>query len=279
MERKPVIGFVGAGKVGQALGRYFGRSGLTVRGYCSRSLESAQKAAAVTGTAVLPLEELTAASDILFLTVPDGVIEEIWQTVRFLPLEGKVICHCSGLHSFRILTGIEETGGTGYSLHPLCAITGSFDDLAQVYFTLDHAEEHQAMNTLLAQIKNPVCRIEAAQKAKYHAAAVFCSNLVAGITHAGSRLFLECGLEAEFAQRAWRQLFLGNAQNIERLGPVQALTGPLERADDQTIHLHLEALDEPAREIYRLLSLELLAVAQAKNPGRNYLKVEELLKR
>ena len=47
------VGFVGAGKVGRALGRYFMRRGLPVCGYSSRREESAAAAARWTGTAAL----------------------------------------------------------------------------------------------------------------------------------------------------------------------------------------------------------------------------------
>ena len=44
------IGFIGAGKVGFSLGRFFVQGGIPVTGYYSRHRESAVEAAAFTGT-------------------------------------------------------------------------------------------------------------------------------------------------------------------------------------------------------------------------------------
>ena len=44
------IGFIGAGKVGFTLGRYFSMDGIDVTGYYSRTSRSAMEAAEFTGT-------------------------------------------------------------------------------------------------------------------------------------------------------------------------------------------------------------------------------------
>ena len=43
-------------------------------------------------------------------------------------------------------------------------------------------------------------------------------------------------------------------KNIETLGPSEARTGPASRGDSQTIALHLRALPEDERSLYKLLS-------------------------
>ena len=77
-------GFIGAGKVGFTLGKFFCSKGSTdctessnsikVTGYYSRNTQSAEEAAKFTGTkAFTDIGALIEASDVLFLTVPDGV--------------------------------------------------------------------------------------------------------------------------------------------------------------------------------------------------------------
>ena len=76
-------GFIGAGKVGFTLGKFFCSKGSTdctessnsikVTGYYSRNTQSAEEAAKFTGTkAFTDMGALIEASDVLFLTVPDG---------------------------------------------------------------------------------------------------------------------------------------------------------------------------------------------------------------
>ena len=67
------IGFVGAGKVGFSMGKFFALGGLNVSGYFSRSVQSAREAADFTGSWCFEsLGELVAESDAVFITVPDG---------------------------------------------------------------------------------------------------------------------------------------------------------------------------------------------------------------
>ena len=64
------IGFLGAGKVGTTLGKYFAEHSVEVAGYYSRSISSASEAAAFTGSRVFETaRDVLAASDVLFLPV------------------------------------------------------------------------------------------------------------------------------------------------------------------------------------------------------------------
>ena len=74
------IGFVGAGKVGFSMGKFFALGGLNVSGYFSRSVQSAREAADFTGSSCFEsLGELVAASDAVFITVPDGAITRVYE--------------------------------------------------------------------------------------------------------------------------------------------------------------------------------------------------------
>ena len=149
------IGFIGAGKVGCSLGRYFvehaqetggaeepykrQESSLNVKGYYSRSSSSAKDAARFTHSKEYEtIRDLTDECDVVFLTVPDGSIQETWQQVREYDINGKTICHCSGaMSSADAFHGIEETGAFGYSIHPLFAVSDKYNaykELTGVFF-------------------------------------------------------------------------------------------------------------------------------------------------
>jgi predicted short-subunit dehydrogenase-like oxidoreductase (DUF2520 family) len=276
----PKIGFIGAGKVGFTLGRYFASYHIPVSGYYSKSINSSKEAADFTESKSLTLEEVIRTSDLLFLTVPDSLLQEVWNSVRSFPLDGKEICHCSGLFTSTVFQGIETTGALGFSLHPLSAIhdrLSSYQHMENVYLTLEGPQRGKYLPELLAVLKNPVERISTDRKVQYHAAAVFCSNLVTAIAKIGSDLFQSSGLSEEFSDHAWRSLFIGNAQNIIDTGLLASLTGPIERGDEKTVMLHMNQLQGAARDVYLLLSQELLSLAKTKNPDRSYSKIEEVL--
>ena len=66
-------------------------------------------------------------------------------------------------------------------------------------------------------------------------------------------------------------------KNIEVQGLEDALTGPIERNDDQTIQLHLEALVQQERLVYQSLSNKIIPIAERKHPDRDYSKIKEML--
>jgi len=91
------IGFIGAGKIGVSLGKYFKENDLDVIGVYSRNEASAKVGAALMGVDHFDeLETLTSKSDLLFLTVSDQAIKDVWETISKLDIKGKIICHCSG---------------------------------------------------------------------------------------------------------------------------------------------------------------------------------------
>ena len=73
IESNARVGFVGAGKVGTALGELFRSCGIVVSGYSSLLAEDAQAAAEKTASdAYADAAEVVEASDVIFFTVPDG---------------------------------------------------------------------------------------------------------------------------------------------------------------------------------------------------------------
>lgn len=275
-------GFIGAGKVGFSLGKYFIENGVEVAGYASLSIESAREAAFFTGTkAYDDLEALVEDSDIIFLTVPDGLIEEVWGYIKVLPIAGKLICHCSGSLSSSVFSGIDECGAYAYSVHPLFAISdkkNSYKELHRALFTLEGVKEHiREMEQLIKNMGNRTQIIDAASKTKYHAAAVMTSNQVVALAQIGIELLLKCGFSEANAEAALGPLMLGNMENIVNEGPRKALTGPVERNDIGTINKHIECLTGRERKIYVELSKVLLEIAKDKHPEKDYEEMEKEL--
>ena len=104
------ISFIGAGKVGVSLGKYFISKGRKVGGYYSLSPKSAAWAANFTNTKQYQsIEEIISSSDMIFFTVPDDKIGEVWEAAKSYA-HGKIIAHCSGIHSSNIFSDIDRTG-------------------------------------------------------------------------------------------------------------------------------------------------------------------------
>ena len=60
-------------------------------------------------------------------------------------------------------------------------------------------------------------------------------------------------------------------------GAKAALTGPCERGDAETVKKHFKYLDGDDRELYKLISLRLVKIAEKKNPEKDYKDLKKLL--
>lgn len=283
------IGFIGAGKVGFTLGKHFSSHGLTLSGYSSRNLDHAREAAGFCGTrAFEDAKDVVAASDIVFLTVPDGAIEDVWHELRSHAqassagfLDQKVICHCSGALPSTALDGASDCGAFAVSIHPLFAVSNKYESykaIPEAVFSLEgDAYAVGLAESLLDACGNIHQEIQAESKTAYHAAAVFASNLVVGLAHCSMEILKSCGFSDESAWKALAPLFLDNAKSVAARGPVDALTGPIERNDVETVRKHRSALDGIHADVYQDVSKVLVEVARRKHPDRNHEELEHLL--
>ena len=276
------IGFIGAGKVGFTMGKHLADHGYNVTGYYNRNLEAASDAALFTGTRKFDsLEEITDASDVLFLTVSDGAIADVWEQLRTLDLTDKIICHTSGALSSDIFEGIDEKGAFGYSIHPLFAVYSrleSYKEFSRSFITIEGNEKYlDYFVDMYRSMGHKVAVIAAENKMRYHAAAVFSSNFIVGVAAIAENMLKSCGFSDEDAGNALAPILMNNCRNIVNAGTVNALTGPVERNDMGTISDHLKVLDEFEKRVYIDLSEAALHVAQVKNPERDYDNLKALL--
>ncbi|MBQ9809256.1 MAG: DUF2520 domain-containing protein [Ruminococcus sp.] len=277
------IGFIGAGKVGFSLGKYFTEHGVAVKGYYSRDPESARAAAEFTGTSLFTsTEELLAACDTIFITVPDGAIKEVYLGLDRSALSGKTLCHCSGaMSSEDAFPRLAAAGGRSCSVHPLFPVNSkyqSYKELGTSFFCLE-GDAAPDMQELMSSLGNPTRMITAESKAKYHAACVVSSNLVCALAAESISLLKDCGFSAEEGLTALAPMVMSNIRKVLEVGPAEALTGPVERNDISTVRKHLKCIPEGnGREMYRAVTRRLIAVAEERHPDSDYSEMKKIIK-
>lgn len=295
IESNARVGFVGAGKVGTALGGLFRSCGIVVSGYSSLLAEDAQASAEKTASdAYADAAEVVEASDVIFFTVPDGEISNAWKSLVASygaaacdALFGKIVCHCSGALPAAVFADAAEYGAKAASVHPLFAISGGGSAQAKIgtaLFTLEGDGPALASVSALLDACG-VChrKIASSDKPLYHAAAVCASNLAVGLFASAQTMLERCGFGDDEARSALRALFVGNCESIAERGPIDALTGPIERNDAETVVGHLIAFREDPtllkeRDAYTALSRVVVEVAAAKHPERDYSYIAEILR-
>lgn len=276
------VGFIGAGRMGFTLGKHLKlRSDLEIVGYYSKSKESAKEAAEFTDTKYYEnLKELVVDADTLFLTVPDGQIAVMVEQLDRLGaiMDGKILIHTSGALSSRVFSGISYPV-YGYSIHPIYAVNSkftSYENFSECFITLEgHPRYLEQLQTVFAQIGHFTKLISADDKVKYHGSAVFASNLVVGLYQMATDLLKQCGFDDLEAKKALDALFINNVNNVVAVGTTDALTGPVARADKQTIINHMSVLDGDYLNAYKAISDCLIPVA-LRQATKNSSSTEEI---
>ncbi len=281
------LGIVGAGRVGLSLGKYLTEADITLTGFYSKTLKSAQEGARFTDSSVFPsLQDIYKASDTLLVTTPDGEIASVWDCiVNECETDGqKIVCHCSGSLSSEIFSESKSYGISVCSMHPMYAFHHkyqSYKQLHNVFFTLEGDEfAVGSFCRILDSLHNHYAVIDSSQKTKYHCAASIASNHVIALLEQSITLLKECGISESQAYEMLKPLATGNVENVFSFscgGTACALTGPIERNDLDTVKRHLAVLDEKDRELYKLLGRRLVAIAERKHPQNAYDEILTLM--
>jgi predicted short-subunit dehydrogenase-like oxidoreductase (DUF2520 family) len=276
------IGFIGAGKVGFSLGKYFSISNISLSGYYSRSFDSSKQAAEFTySKAYENIQDFLNDTDIIFITTPDDIVLNVWNEISKFKLDNKFICHCSGSLSSKIFSNLNNSGAFGYSIHPIYAFSdryNSYKSLNEAFFSIEGNNEHiDVIKNIFITLKNKYIVITADTKPLYHLASVTVSNLVLSLIHAGCEELVSCGIDQEDALKALLPLIENNIKNLSKNGLINALTGPVERGDLNTIRHHMEVVPYEFKDTYRELSINLLKLSEKKHSTRDYSALKQYL--
>lgn len=277
------IGIIGAGKVGVSVGRYLKDNNIQISGFYDINSDNAAFAAQFTQTDCFSdLEELVKLSDTLFITTPDGIIGSVWDCIRNnMSVKNKIVCHFSGALSSDVFTNSQSTGAGVCSIHPMLAFSDkltSYRIPANTFFAVEGDETAvSAVKSLFESLGNTICRIDKSKKSLYHTAASVLSNELVALLDVGYSLLEQCGFSRDDAVKATQNLVSGNVKSVLENGCVNALTGPVERNDLQTVKKHVNSLEGEDRQIYILLAKRLVNLAKAKNEDRDYRDLSEFL--
>lgn len=270
------LNIIGPGRVGRTLGLLLRRARqCAVQDVLGAKIATAEAALAVIGAgrAVRTLGELRTA-DIWLLTPPDAAIAPVAAalaaTGRVRP--GDIVMHCSGAQPSTILAPLAVMGARVASVHPVKSFADpavAADTFVGTYCTAEgDATALQVLIPLFEQLGARVVVIDPAAKTLYHAASVLVCNGLTALMEAGLRTYESAGLERAIAQSMMEPLVRETLDNVFRLGPVRALTGPVARGDAAVLERQLAALaafDGRIAEAYRALNQ--LALELARQQG------------
>lgn len=261
---------LGAGRAGTTLARALRLSGSDVRLHGRQARHRHGEPPRVQGmddvqVTAGPLPRDTTA---ILVAVRDAQLDEALGEIAAAGLGSSVpVLHLSGASDprgpgARMLRLQGHPFGT---FHPLAPLAGDPGVLRGAWVGIDGDDEARRLARVVAErIGANVLDIPRGRKSRYHAAAVFASNFPVTLAAAAERLFTEAGIPATAARAAAAALMAAAVENLRRLPPGEALTGPIARGDDATVRRHIEALqDDPLMTaLYATLGAATLELAR-----------------
>ena len=244
------VAIIGAGAVGTALARRLAPVGYTVRAIISRHEASAEQLAENVGgaQASTDLSELPADVRLVLLCIPDDALPEVAAALRSVDHDwpSTYVAHTSGVHTAEVLEPLAEEGATALSFHPIQSFT---TDTSPAIFedTIIGVEGKPEAVAFGAQLARDLgarhVTVPTSAKAQVHLAATVASNGLVALMAVVSEILETANINVEEHSTLIRPLVERTWQNLLDSSPEVVLTGPVARADQETIALHLETLD------------------------------------
>ncbi|MBJ7306275.1 MAG: DUF2520 domain-containing protein [Acidimicrobiia bacterium] len=228
------VRIIGPGRAGGALAIALARVGWTVVAPVHRG------------------ESLSAAAsgvDLLVIATPDGVIADVAREIT--PDPTTVVVHLSGALGLEALATHPQRA----SLHPLTSMPtaeiGAERLVGGAWFAIDANTESalKCMESLADALGGRSFVVDDEHRVAYHAAAAIASNHVVALLGSAERVARSAGVPIE----AYLELVRATIDNIEDLGVIDALTGPVARGDWDTVARHRDAIDPSELALYDAL--------------------------
>ena len=244
------IGVVGAGRVGAVLSAALRRAGHEIVAAAGESTASRERIAALLpGVPGAKPTDVARASDLLLLTVPDDMLENvITQLVGAGAIRpGQVVCHTSGRHGLAVLASATAVGARPIAMHPAMTFTGTELDLERLsgcVFGITAGDEERAYaESLVADLGGVPMFVPEEKRTLYHAGLAHGANHLVTLVTQAMELLAASGAEDPAA--TLRPL-LGAALDNALANGDAALTGPIVRGDVNTVQAHLRDIIENA---------------------------------
>ena len=229
------------------------------------------------------------SADIIFITVPDAKIADLASAVATEwkdRCKNRVFFHMSGQLTSDALFPISSHGGEVASLHPLQSIMDT--DVAKTslkssYFTVEGSPRAISVaRNMVGSFGACLSEISKNDKTLYHLAAVMASNYMVTLADQATQILNKIGLDL----KVLLPLMKGTLSNIEKHGS-NALTGPIQRGDWDTVRAHMHVLEDTfpdIMEVYRGLGMLTAKMAGRSWPNDLYghskiMKREDLVER
>jgi predicted short-subunit dehydrogenase-like oxidoreductase (DUF2520 family) len=242
----PVIGIVGAGAVGTALGLALSRAGWPIHAVASRDPGRRERFRSMVDVVRVfaDPEPILDEVELIILAVPDDALARLAGTLRMYG--GQAMVHTSGALGPEVLAPAMAAGTQIGAFHPLVAFADTERAVAALHGATIAIEGDDQLVAMLADMAEAIgarpVRLAPGSKSAYHAAAVLAAGGFVALLDAIAELGRVAGLDESGSLAIYGPLIEGTLGNARALGIRASLTGPMTRGDIGTLRSHLDAL-------------------------------------
>lgn len=262
------LNIIGAGKLGKTLGLLFHQQQIQIQTILNQHMGSTREAIEFIGSGTMCTSlETCHDADITLIAVPDNKIPEIVDKIYTLNLikHNSIVFHCSGALSSQIL---KKLPASVMSIHPIKSFASPHLSASSFPGTVCAYEgDSKALDVILpifSAMGAQCVPINETHKSMYHAGCVLASNYLITLAENAKTCLIDSGIAESAALDITLNLMENTINNLKHTRCTKsALTGPLQRGDDATIHNHLLALkDTEYLELYQILGRSTLKLTE-----------------
>jgi predicted short-subunit dehydrogenase-like oxidoreductase (DUF2520 family) len=261
------LALVGPGRAGTTVAAALVARGWTAVAVAGRSsaAPSTRAAADRLGAPTVEVADAGRDADLVIVATPDAAIADTAAAFAASLQAGALVIHLSGacavdeLDKLHAARADVEVG----ALHPLQALPSPEAGLRRLPGSWCAVEGPPSVERLAVSLGLRPFRVAPGMRAGYHAAATIASNHLVALLGQAARIADRAGVPPE----ALLPLVRATVDNVDALGPGDALTGPVARGDADTVARHLEALGPEDAATYRALAREALALSGRADPA------------
>lgn len=292
---KKNIAIIGAGKIAFSLTSALIKVDYPVKSIISRNPKSARELAKKFSIShhSNSFNKIPEEVQIYFITVPDGEIKKVANKLAKTKrnFKNSICIHFSGVENIIALDSMAKKECAVGSLHIIRPFPSK--DIVELK---NYPASIETKDKIASKFLTELCRglqlkahrINSDAKVFHHMAAVHSSNFLVGNLFSAFSLI---DSKNKAPQKILRQTTQTALDNVFRLTPSKALSGPIDRGDIYAIKKHIKALDakiksskekkewKHLKKSYIIQSLGLLEVVKKKygKPTPNHLKIKKLL--
>lgn len=246
------VNIIGGGKVGQTLGHLLTKLNLAEvnQVYC-RDLQHSVEACRFIGGGkpINNLSKLTFAH-INIITTRDNAIKSTCENIvskAAFKFDKAIFVHCSGAQSAQdALMSVKNKGALIASCHPAISFsspihtihsyTGAFCGIE------GDAEACMTLSNLFSELCFKPFNLQSEKKELYHAACVTSNNFIYALGHMATQMFICSGVEGKLSMELTTSIMRNAMENLGVLPFNDVLSGPIARADIDTLSKHKESV-------------------------------------